>query len=298
MYLAQLSAVRRAVTPIYKRKKKSNHFCATFFVLCQSLTRWHAAGAAAFVSKALADTRRLHGCSFKMRMCQVLQSAINSMQSASSDSLPSYSPPSCGSKREHASSLPPSDQPTCSTTLIIQTPHGLEHVAEKEIRRTFQLQIESIVPLPNTNGIIIVNVSAPPSPALAATIGHLACCDAAALFCGKVSGLSMDDAALDVLKAHALGVQWQMTWATEYVLLLPHPDKPQQQPFPTFRCTCLRTLQMADWGYNTPACAVEGGDHDASAPDVARIFARNGDAATSQMASHVRASRHCSGLFI
>ena len=192
--------------------------------------------------------------------------------------------PSCGSKRE------PPLSAAKATSFIIQTPHGLEHVAAEEIRKNFPSLIESISALANTNGILKVNVTAPPTPALADAIGRLACADVSAVYCGDFSSLSMDNSAIDALKIAADSIDWEMLWGRVYLPLHQHQEQNQEQneeeqqqsrTRPTFRCTCSRTIQMSDWGYNSIGNAPLDSAH------VSRIFSRSSDAATSQASSHV-----------
>jgi hypothetical protein len=185
--------------------------------------------------------------------------------------------PQCGSKRPPS----PFSYPD-ATAFIIQTPHGLEHVAAEEIQRVFASQIVSIDNIPQSNGIMVVKISAPPSFALLRSISLLACADAAAIYCGVYAGLSMDQTAIDMLKTQVLDINWKELLEDVYWPLISQEQPPQ---LPTFRCTCSRTIQMADWGYNRlPA------ESTASLLlDPAVIFARCSDSATSQMVSHVSA---------
>ena len=191
----------------------------------------------------------------------------------------------------------PSPPPPSCTRIIIQTPLGLEHVAAREIQAAFSSHLQSITPIPLTNGITILELSAPPSPALALSLSRLACVDAAAVFCGVYQGLTMDSSAIDVLMNAANEIEWNAVWQSKFVPMV--QQQQQQQQHPTFRCTCARTVQMADWGYNkyapTGSAHLQGGPI-VSIPDPAVIFARCSDAATSQSASHVSASsqrHHC-----
>jgi hypothetical protein len=178
---------------------------------------------------------------------------------------------SCGSKRL----LPPQPE---STTFIIQTPHGLEHVAIHEMQQAFSSHIKSVTPLPSSNGIIILRLGIPATPSLANSMARLACADAVAVFCGQYTDLALDETAIETLKTAALGFDWDSRWRNEYAPLLQHDVHRK----PTFRCTCSRTAQMADWGYNSiGSCSA------AAEPDPALVFARCSDVTVSQLRSHV-----------
>lgn len=187
--------------------------------------------------------------------------------------------PSCGCKRDPSQSA--NHHPLQSTTFVIQTPQGLEHLATAELGKVFPSKIKRTSHLPNTNGIIIVEIDSSPSPALAAAVASLACADAAAIYCCDCSSLSMDDAAIDVLKNAAMNIDWETIWSTAYSPLLQQQPNQHPQCRPTFRCSCSRSVQMADWGYNSISHS------PLHAADIARIFARSSDAAVSQTASHV-----------
>jgi hypothetical protein len=193
----------------------------------------------------------------------------------------------CGSKRPPSASTISPTAPAPPTSFIIQTPHGLEHVAAEEIRRVFASQIVSVEDLPQTNGIIVVKINDPPSPALLNSISLLACADAVAIYCGHYEALPMNETAIEVLKREVGNINWSSLLDSVYWPLL---SQEQHQSPPTFRCTCSRTLQMADWGYNRLPDGAETvceGACDAAVLDPAVIFARCSDTATSQMASHV-----------
>jgi len=192
----------------------------------------------------------------------------------------------CGFKRPPPPSTLSPTAPAPSTSFIIQPPHGLEHVAAEEIRRVFASQIVSVEDLPQTNGLIVVKINDPPSPSLLNSISRLACADAAAIYCGHYDALPMNGTAIDVLKREVSNISWCSLLNTVYLPLI---SQQQHQSPPTFRCTCSRTQQMADWGYNALSDASQSNDASSAAVvlDPAVIFARCSDAVTSQMASHV-----------
>jgi hypothetical protein len=192
----------------------------------------------------------------------------------------------CGSKRPPSASIIFPTAPASPTSFIIQTPHGLEHVAAEEIRRVFASQIVSVEDLPQTNGIIVVKINDPPSPALLNSISRLACADAAAIYCGHYEALPMNETAIEVLKREVGKISWNSLLDSVYWPLM---SRERHQSPPTFRCTCSRTQQMADWGYNClpDGSEVREGTCADAALDPAVIFARCSDTATSQMASHV-----------
>ena len=192
--------------------------------------------------------------------------------------------PSCGNKRAPPPSTSPPVPASHSTTFLVQTPHGLEHVAIEEMRTAFSSHVQAIRLLPHSNGIIILQVDLPPCPSLGRTVTQMACADTAALHCAEYAGLALDNTAIDKLKDGARSIAWGATWTDAYAALLPH--QPQQPHTPTFRCTCSRTTQMSDWGYND-SLPPSSRSSPPQPPDPSRVFARFSDAAASQAMAHV-----------